>query len=77
MSESTNSFSKYTELMSELHTLIKTNVDDDRGDMLRDEMDAYWHRLTDDERQRAMELSERLYSHSHHVTNVPGQRRAH
>ena len=36
-------------LLEELHVLMVKDEDDEKGDVIRDQMDYHWHRLSDAE----------------------------
>ena len=55
-------FVAYCRCLRELHCLIVSNNDEgEEGELLRDQMDFHWYKLTDEEIECVDELSEQLY----------------
>lgn len=52
----------YCRSLKELHRLMIENNDEGvEGELLRDQMDFHWYKLSDEDIERVRELSEQLY----------------
>src|SRR3954452_1526044 len=55
-------FSEYASRLVDLHALIRVGTDETtEGEVLRDEMDRWWRRMSQEEIEQAGQLSEDLY----------------
>ena len=57
-------FIKYTAYLALLHMAMRTGQDEgdgSKGDQIRDEMDPFWHQMTEEEMELAGKISEAIY----------------